>query len=635
MNKQVKFGVGVIALSMVVSGCSLFSNDDGLKIEGKDYTLEQVLPAEVALVMAADHSDDSQVEAWQELMAEFPETGWGKKILDSYNTEFGEQVNYETELKPIVSEDWKMLVGIELPEEMKEFTSLEELENFDAEGVNVYVAAYFAKADEVQVLMEKLLEDEFGDTLEFKEEDGVKFWTVEAEKVYIVRFDDVYVASNSSEAREEAIGRLNEGGGFELAEDAFAGNTSKENLGYMFVSGEEAFGFLGLLYKEMGMVSTAGLMEAYGDVFVTFVAEDGGLRMASALALNEGKDEWMRGIYGGDAPVLVDKVPAAGVISYTEMGGLSLMVESILDSASLAFVGVETEVAESDAVEGEDVDMVDLMENLQDPTTAQDATPEQLEEAGKKVREAYAKHLESIASTVGITKVDIENIIDSPFAMMMSEVGTLYPGISIYVKLEDDEVAAAEKMMDFVDQYMDQVLVKFDEAVGAQGVPAGLLVKGAEKSESGLRKVYFDATKLPPEMSAQLALFVSPDEMEAEFYYGVTKDGVLVLALYPGFEEVYGQGSLADDKLYKEAIGQLKGSYGSTVSYMRTDNAMVLADKYLVLVKKTGMLKAEHEEVYNTVKKFVKTFTYVVGSTSVGDAGATSDAFIGIEKVEE
>ena len=105
--------------------------------------------------------------------------------------------------------------------------------------------------------------------------------------------------------------------------------------------------------------------------------------------------------------------------------------------------------------------------------------------------------------------------------------------------------------------------------------------------------------------------------MPVEVYYGVTADNVLVMALYPKFADVYGKEVLADNADFKKAVAKLENDKAPVMSYMVPGNVMVLADRYVELVKKFGVMSAEDLETYGMVSKFVKTVKYMVAVNRV------------------
>jgi len=604
MNRNLLVAGTAVILAAVVGYAYVLPKFNESVVSGQ--VPEMALPADADLVMGLDYSNDKQVENLKELMAAFPDAGLKAKMIEAYDAEVEEGFKYETALAPIVAADWHLVLGMKVRDGVE---GIEDLENFDSEDGDIYLAGYFEKADEVEVLIADQMAKDYGEALQVEEKDGRKFWT-DPEDGVLMRDGNLFVFTDKEENMDAAVERLENGTGFVVEQ--------KDYLAYMMMNGE--------ILDEV-----TGIDGYMGHISYAVTAEKDGFRFAGDQEVTAVLKELYK-MYEGDSLVLVDKVPAEGMMIYGEMPSVKTIVDGFLKSPALLMTGVEQPMT---VIDDEGADVIDSMENVSAPVVNAKPTESEIKAAGEEMVASYNAGLELVATKVGVSKGDLEAVMDAPFAFAMSDAGTLYPTMAMYFQLDDAKAVTANKMMDALDSYMGEILVEFDKAVAAQNIPAGLLVKDAEKSASGLRRVYLDSSKLPAEILAQASMFVDLKTVPVEFYYGVTADNVLVMALYPKFADVYGKEVLADNADFKKAVAKLENDKAPVMSYMVPGNVMVLADRYVELVKKFGVMSAEDLETYGMVSKFVKTIKYMVAVNKVEGEVLKGEGFIGVEKVEE
>jgi len=121
-------------------------------------------------------------------------------------------------------------------------------------------------------------------------------------------------------------------------------------------------------------------------------------------------------------------------------------------------------------------------------------------------------------------------------AFELAEVGQKYPGAVFYLDVSSD-LAAGKDLSEFLGDFVKDFLVNFGfnaESLNEKVV----VVRGF-----GMKKLTIDWGKV-----GEASLVLGASELSdligenLQFYYGVTDDGVLVLALYPHFEDAYGEG---------------------------------------------------------------------------------------------
>ncbi|MDZ4209666.1 MAG: hypothetical protein U1C56_00645 [Candidatus Curtissbacteria bacterium] len=126
-------------------------------------------------------------------------------------------------------------------------------------------------------------------------------------------------------------------------------------------------------------------------------------------------------------------------------------------------------------------------------------------------------------------------------AFVLDDVGMKYPAAIFYLDVSSDLVAGKD-LMNFLGGFVKGFLVDFGFSEDSL-VENVVVVRGF-----GMKKLTIDWEKAG---EAVLVLgasgFADVVGEDMSLYYGVSDDGVLILALYPDFEEVYGEGSGFDD----------------------------------------------------------------------------------------
>lgn len=560
---------------------------------GKDINVESVLPEDSGMVFVLDYSAGDQIDKFKNLLDKFPETDIFDKILEEYkNTQKEDEPSYEKDIKPILDSEWKVVVGLNFN---KEVASSEDFSNLQPGDVGVFVAGEFAEADKVEELT-----NTYGDGLKYKEDDNVKYWTDEASDVYLARYEDVFFITNTESGRIAALDRLESG---EIEFKSQMENLPESNMGYLFLD----FGRLGPLFKElytsMGYGSIVNYFDAMGNVYVTWLAENDGIKIVSNAKISDA------GAFVTDPDYkvsLIENIPADGVFFYTEQSGLGPSFEAFISGFLAGYNG---------ALRGESGVNLDEGEKL------------------------YQGFLADSAAAAGISVAEIEGLLNSPFAFAMSDIGAYYPTAALYIKLGEDSVESAKKLNAVLDSYIDDMIVELDALLTSQGSEvSGLLKRDIELvGGGGLHKVYVDWKALSPELLAQVSAVPGFDitKTPIELYYGVTGDNMLVIAFYPDFAAAYDNEPLAEDEVYSEAVDKLGENYGYAVSYFRTQPLIDLFTRYFDIAKNTGFVSEIDEKDYDLyVNQLIATFKYLISSAKLDGENLRSNAFVGIEKVE-
>ncbi|PIR55521.1 hypothetical protein COU74_00680 [Candidatus Peregrinibacteria bacterium CG10_big_fil_rev_8_21_14_0_10_36_19] len=121
-------------------------------------------------------------------------------------------------------------------------------------------------------------------------------------------------------------------------------------------------------------------------------------------------------------------------------------------------------------------------------------------------------------------------------AFVVSDVGQKYPGAVFYLDVSSD-LGAGKDLSEFLGDFVKDFLVSFgfnEDSLNEKVV----IVRGF-----GMKKMTIDWSKV-----GEASLVLGASELSdligenLQFYYGISDDGVLILAIYPHFEDVYGEG---------------------------------------------------------------------------------------------
>ncbi len=580
-------------LATVLLGLSACSS-----VVGDDMMPEAALPADMPVVVAVDYSQNDQVGAFKELKERFPETELTDKLLSEIEAEFSmdeEKGEMSALAKEVFADDWKIVLGL----------SVEGLElgaNFDeylSSDQQVYFVGKFAQADKVEELIDLSMPEDCDDRTNCsREADGGKvYWTDEADDSYLVRYQDVFVLTNTAEARDQAVARLESGSGFNDNDD-FAENIQDESyLGYVYVDAEGVGSVFDDLYAEWG-AEFAASMEAFGDMYVFFTADDIGIRTMSKSLL-KGEDPLATlGYLNPDYTLdLINRVPGEGVIFYVEQGSAETYLSAFITGFSSGYnsvaqgTGGELLVAETD---------------------------------GAKV----------VAEYFGVEEQEAQLFLNSPFAFAMHDVGNYYPTFSMFLDVGNSEEAqaVAQKVTSSLDQTLEDAIVLFDDFATAQlGEEKGLL---KQSTEGDLHKVSLSWEDVSSTNSASLAFLPALTSQPLEFYYGLIDEETFVLAFYPNLTEVYGEDVLAENEIFEEAQGEVMDS-GFTVSYGSIEPLFNIADKYVAIAQSFGVMTQEDLATYQEVARLFKTMKYMMGVNYMEGDVLMSESVLAVVELEK
>jgi hypothetical protein len=567
-----------------MAGCSFGESDD--------VVLENLLPEDSTMAIVIDYSDPGQVKNFKEIKAKFPENGLMTKLIEGYDNEVKEDAYKYEKIQPIVEGEWKLLMGMKFPEGMTNF------EEVDEKDLIVFVGGRFSEANMVEELLESALKDK---DVKTESENGAKYWDVD-ETMFVARYGDIFFMTNTVLGRDEGLERLKNGAGLytESFEDMVKG-LAEERLAYIYVNGEGFSPVYEELYAEIpGFYDT--YMKGLGDIFVSVTAEKDGLRMLSNSSFIDGVPDFIGGL--DYEPYMAKLVPGEGVIVYTEMAGFG----SYLDLISQAFDQQYNKALEvQNFSEGGDL--------------------------REFVGEIDNDFMKVVVDVLGVEEEQARLFFDSPMAFALYDVGEYYPGMSLFMDVNGDQMVVADSLVKNIDSYLGVLISEFDASVGAQGIPAGLFKKEMDiVLGKELHKVYVDWSILPAEALKELEVVPGLDlvDMRAELYYGVTGDGIFTVALYPDFSLKYGKSSLKDNKVYQEALKSLDEGIGFNVVFYDFLPLAGLADRYVDLLMQIGIIAQSDNETYQMFKDSILAIKFIVSSDHFVDDSLLSEAFVKI-----
>lgn len=566
--------------------------------------LEAVFPEDAGAVFVMDYSDEAQIEKFEALKAQFPETGMWEDLFGDVEKEDRERVK---NVKKILDGTWK--IG----------GAIKEVSDSDPDFFEYfYVAGKFSEPDAVQELIEEMI-NEWGenDGVDFKySEDGdVQFWTNESEDFYLVRELDLFFLTNKLEERDAVLARLETNVGFNK------GNYDDgENLGYVYLEGGKLELFQSF-YDELGMGDVSDYFAVMGDMYAEWFADEGGIRMTADGGVE--RDENFEKLFGDISYKLslVDQVNAEGVFSYSEQNNFKPMLDSIVQSASMGY-------EEEFVLDGAEADAPDSP--LISPNIPPNALP---------VESPERKTMEFLKSFGGLSDDEVDGILQSPFAVALSDLGGLVPGMALYLSLDENEVEAAKKMVAGFDDYIVEILKSLGGQLAAFGVTDvnvdELFVNEVKLVNGGaFHKVSLNLETLPEEFITGFSQGFGADvsALSLELWYGITGGNVMVVALESGFDERFGQNVLSEDAAYKEAVADVSKTYGYMVNYMRVQPILDMVDRYAELFK-----WEQTEKVKLYLDEFVPLFKYFVASGAFVESGSgelrsVSDGYVRIGK---
>lgn len=586
-----------------------------------DRSLEAAFSKDSILVMMVDFSSDTQVKNFNNLIDQFPTTGLMGYIPTAFDSEFKDQsLSWKDDISPILAGKWSVGVGVGVPNEKD--SAINNSPKF-------VISAKFSESTKVSALLNKLLagKNDFWKNVKYEKKDGVEYWTEDSRKMYWAMDNNILVAAMTEQDRSDALARLDKDDGIDKS-DSFSRYSKKEGGGFAtYYFNSKALLALANPTKDSDkkLLMVLGVVkDSYTGVF----ADEDGFRGLSQAAVDE-KSEGFKKLFSDPSYKLsfIDKVNSKGLFFYTEGSRLSsgllalVLGEEAVNSAATkpavdnsAGSSLQTNVLGALGVTSADVP--DAISPI--PVEGQ-----------------------SLRGLIGDFVKKIMFLLDSPYAISISDKDNYLPAVAFYFKIQDADLAQAKGLLTDFDGYVDNVILEVNKVIPAiEGQTSALKKDVVAMNGGALHKVYVDWKAVPQEMindwSNQSGINVT--SVKNQFYYGLMGDNTFVIAWYPDFPNEYGKDVLAQNADYKESFGRLGDGYGMSLIYLNTKSLVTFVDKFLMAYT---TLKADDPVVRDLslgyiklAEKFIGTVKYLIVSSGYKDEIISSEAFVKIEKVK-
>lgn len=596
----------------------------------RDISPEIVFPKDVDLIVSLDYSNSQQIAAIEHFSEIFYENGLKGDItgvIDGMLQNAG--ITYEKDLKPVFGNKWKFVFGMSVPENLGPFDSPE-----------VYFVGKFDKSASAKKLFEKILAAKFGEDIKdikYKKDGEFEYWTTVGSKYnfYAAKYRDIIFATTEIAYLKEAVERIKNNSGFKPAErfSKYIEEFGDDNLGYAYVNMADFSGLINAAANSDIALIGPESMNKIRDVYGTWIADERGINFLARGNLAEGGDDYF--INYDYVVDLINNVNADKIIFYFEKSKFAPYLKSFIQGFGYGFNSAETA-----AQQGSDI-------------------PKELFGAG----DYYENFVKNIASFADISGGRAEEILNKPFALALSGSENILPNAVFYIAVDEKMSDDAKKIMIGFDSYIDEVIKIYDGIISANS-GAGI---GAFKKDTlsiaggGFHKVRLDASVFSDPANMAFIPGIPADQMNLEFYYGVTGNNLMILALYPDFENVYGEGVLAENDDFKKALEKFPdAAKGYELSYFNVRSLMDFVDNIIEkfvagsvegvagsMEEVTGSTEEEEEfatgsigeaikkNYYESVRPVLAAFKYLISVGSVDGLVVKSDVYIAIEKLAE
>lgn len=559
----------------------LFYQAEECKLD--DYTskadINSVVEKDSSVVITADHTNTGQLTKLRNLFGKFDRLEFMQIAIDEYNNSIEDALGYSSSMQAVLEADWKFVLSAVIPEDY--------VNNY-AVDPSVIVAAKIEKAEDFEKFAGRMMANDTGNQAQCEAGDDYVFWTNADYEMYIVRYGDIFVLTNTAESRDAVLARMRANENFSVGNNFKTYSAVKEDkLFSAYLNFKDIYPLLAqeLYYYEEP--TTPSYLSLLAEVYVALIVEDDGFRMPSLASFQSSSNSFLDA-YKNYQIQLANKIPGDSTIFYVEQPFLLNETSSIV-SESMTGVG-----------------------------TTEDLVAE-------------------LATEIGVTNEEITAALNSPFAISVANTGGVIPAFSFYVQLNDSTAPVGEAAAKAMDISLEEELSS--DPVLSDAVTKTTLYDGA------LRKVVIDLSKLPADETSEFeAIFGTGAGSEAmSIYYGVMSDNVFVVSTLSNFENAYGKNALASQAKYKTALASLD-VYGSAVSYADITELLVLLDNYFQnevfsyyygyddygYVKNDGMTE-EDQQLYDSVMEFLNRFKYVVSAARIDGDVLVQDAFVKID----
>ncbi len=517
-------------LSMLVfTGCRNNSGNGSAMRTSKGTAVESVLPQNSGMVIALGTDNKNQSENMDKLKAYFPKDGLDKIRQSLIENMTKNGLDYENDIKPVFGEKIRMMV---------------EMSNYPAKSLNAVMGApafsdtllVVPIADETKAdaLQQKMIKN--SNFLQDKHRDVIYFQKP-GDKNLIAKVQDLLVVANSVQGLKDAIDRKLDAKPSLLDNDQYKKTLTElpDSIAFMFI---QAKNYSPALYgvtqaQTSNYADEQNYLQAMDYQFFALSAEDKGLRISGK---EYGDEKLLKNsklnlkTVAVDKPVLANKVPAAQAMIYSEIAN----AKGILNLEMMMFERV--------------LGVADLK---------------------SKIVAFFA------ASGLDFEK-DVAAFFDKEMSLVMNDNGSLLPSLALYINASSNPVGA-QKTLDVLDKLIRQGVDMFSE--NQKNLASALVF-----AESNLK----DGAKVHV-LRVKMQDLKSIINMPIELWYGLSKDNIAFIALYPNFDKDFGDTAkvVINDSTFKE----VKSVYAKDLNGFTYISPAVFAqyvDKILAFASMTG-----------------------------------------------
>lgn len=564
-----------VLLSLFLAGCQQSADKvAGRIVSDKGVNIENLLPGDLLFVAKVGTADQGQINLFKELTGYFPNDPVGALITE-FNKGFKEGakfdevgLDYEKDILPILSE-----------RSMVVFAAAGNSNG--SEKPKLYLAMTVADQAKMDSLLNKQLEkgllskDKYADFDYYSEKSNTD------QPAYFARTQDVLFVTNSLDEMKKSLDSLKTGKST-LADNKLYQQMNAKNpasLGFLYADLPGTLNFLknsGQETDEFKQAITAfAQTESYEKLageLIVLSAEKNGLRLSTYLSAKDGND--LKDLIGSKT-YLAKEIPAGDTLMYVESANFKKAFKQFFDTLA------------------------------KDPANG---NPEQ--------------EMKTALAAAGFDyEKDILAMLEKGFALVIEDSGSVIPSMGVYVDVSGN-IEAAGRVAAIMDKSIDGMLLE----AKAQSPETEMLLKKEVVEAGKLWKLKLNLDALlvgaPQEIGKKLT------GQKIEFYYGILKDKMMVLALKPDLEKVYGQGkSVADGEEYKFAQRSL-GNADVGMSYISPEQSFIYIDRLMKLAASAGAPIDTTE--YEKVKSSMMPIKSLSGSSKMEGQMFLSQIFIHI-----
>ncbi len=201
--------------------------------------------------------------------------------------------------------------------------------------------------------------------------------------------------------------------------------------------------------------------------------------------------------------------------------------------------------------------------------------------------------------------------LNQGYASVLQDTGTIIPGISLYF----DATGYTDQAQQDIDN-LDALIVEMIDQIKAENTdyPNVIVKDTAMVDGKSMNRIKIDFSMLPPSELGDLAMFGDTFTDPIELYYGINSDNYVTLALYSGYNNVYGKvASVSENADVKVGMSYLSG-YPNAFSFLSVENILGYVDSIVAEIEKTQPMPADEKAGYTEFMDYLAPIKYIVGA---------------------